>query len=734
MLPWVGGNPFLLIEALRGLAEGARGGFPSILRTEPAVPLSQPRADPPLIRALLRRRIDILSPLQQEVLSGGALIGLQFEALPLNGALGRPSEEVQGALERLSMGHQLLQRDAEGTDHYRFAHPLIWEVTLARLQREERCRLARRLADWWTRERSSDVETVARLYHDSGEAERALPWVRQALERSVAAHAHEAVERYVLWAREAPQPLESRVELELRVTHELQDQGAHRLTVRLLDGLLTEKLPRPMSWSVSLRLAYSLIFVSNSRATAVLSGVEKEFEQNPEEMRTDLSATLHRTRALLHRYLDEHLLAIQEARESLSALGQNGDPETRVIALNTLGASLATVGGKAEEAMRVVTQAVAIAERNHLSREGLQARRIQGFVAFICGDLPTARKVYSEVAQRAGALGWVSEQVTSLTGLCEALVEMGDLPRARAVAEEAAVRAEVADNPRTLGSLWSLLAEIDHLERRCGEAAGILRKVEELWRAQGHRPFLWSARLSLARETSNLGEPRKGLEMLQQVASDGGDVLDSYEWARLHLIRAEMLEAVENREGARREIAKSLHIARSHRHVLDEARALRSMARWEERWGEPRRADRWKVRAEAILRRCGVLPALAGHPALPVRKVPSTKGGPPFSERVLLHLASQNPLGEDEVAPVTRTQEGISKAMGVPQSNFAKVLLRMEKAGLLTWEVRPVKGRSRRLKVYQLTRRGMAVVRDRTGPFPDQGTRASSYTSGGSAA
>jgi len=86
------------------------------------------------------------------------------------------------------------------------------------------------------------------------------------------------------------------------------------------------------------------------------------------------------------------------------------------------------------------------------------------------------------------------------------------------------------------------------------------------------------------------------------------------------------------------------------------------------------------------------------------------------SQRVILHLAQQGWLGDDEVASVPFTQGGMSEALGIPQTSLTNVLRRLAAAGVVSQDVRHVRGRDRRLKVYRLTPKGQALARDLAHP------------------
>lgn len=102
-------------------------------------------------------------------------------------------------------------------------------------------------------------------------------------------------------------------------------------------------------------------------------------------------------------------------------------------------------------------------------------------------------------------------------------------------------------------------------------------------------------------------------------------------------------------------------------------------------------------------------------PAVP-RPVPEGTAVPAetlrLSMRIVLHLSSLGALGPHDVAPAGFTQAGMAAALGAKQNSLATVLKRLELAGVLTTDVRHIRGGARRMKVYRLTHRGEALARD----------------------
>ncbi len=105
-----------------------------------------------------------------------------------------------------------------------------------------------------------------------------------------------------------------------------------------------------------------------------------------------------------------------------------------------------------------------------------------------------------------------------------------------------------------------------------------------------------------------------------------------------------------------------------------------------------------------------------------------------LSQRIVLHLARQGVLGPDEVAPLGFSQPGMSVALGVRQNALTNVLRRLVAAGVLSEDVRHVRGQPRRLKVYRLTPRGEELARDlRRHPPPTPNAGGRSPPAGGGA-
>jgi hypothetical protein len=124
---------------------------------------------------------------------------------------------------------------------------------------------------------------------------------------------------------------------------------------------------------------------------------------------------------------------------------------------------------------------------------------------------------------------------------------------------------------------------------------------------------------------------------------------------------------------------------------------------------------------EAAARRADAPSGSDGAPSAPLEPLPDpgyeredspTAARRRASDEILLHLGGLGRPSPHEVADPSRTQGGMGERLGIPQNVVSPILRRLAAAGVVAVEVRHVRNGRRRLKVYRLTDRGEAVVRD----------------------
>lgn len=92
-----------------------------------------------------------------------------------------------------------------------------------------------------------------------------------------------------------------------------------------------------------------------------------------------------------------------------------------------------------------------------------------------------------------------------------------------------------------------------------------------------------------------------------------------------------------------------------------------------------------------------------------------------LSRRVLVHLLRQGHLAPGIAPEDGHTQRGMGEVLGVRQGALSSVLRRLEDGGAIVSEKMHVRGRDRRVKVYQLTPRGRELAK-RVRPSVPPGT------------
>jgi DNA-binding MarR family transcriptional regulator len=99
-----------------------------------------------------------------------------------------------------------------------------------------------------------------------------------------------------------------------------------------------------------------------------------------------------------------------------------------------------------------------------------------------------------------------------------------------------------------------------------------------------------------------------------------------------------------------------------------------------------------------------------GNPPGP-REVLLTEEDLRIFARLLLHIARQPRFAPLELVPPSLTQAGMAAALGTTQAAVSNALGRLVDGGALRVERGHVQGKFQRLKVYQLTDQGEALVR-----------------------
>lgn len=199
-----GGNPLLLIESLKSLAEqGILTALPDGRWTLPAE--GQPLPSPVSIQALIQERLARLPPDLRDVLETLAVVGEDADAPVLSRVVDAPPDSLFGQLNDLRR-HGFLVEEQAG---YRFEHDLLQDTVYRAIGPQRRQSLHRRAADALAALHPEWVGALARHFDLGGARDQALHYTLEAGKRaetvcdyeSALAHYRRAAQ---LAGREAP--------------------------------------------------------------------------------------------------------------------------------------------------------------------------------------------------------------------------------------------------------------------------------------------------------------------------------------------------------------------------------------------------------------------------------------------------------------------------------------------------------------------------------------------------
>ena len=178
-----GGNPFFIVETT-GMLRHTEGHLPSDTAPLPKQLL------PPTVQAVIASRIDRLPAEAKDLVRKASVFARSIFDLSELSIITEPNEKVLSLLE----DEELILRDEERADRWRFRHGLVRDVAYESLPKRERQRLHLKVAN----KLASDAETAARspraiAYHLERAARASLdlnPRDRTLAERAMEALAH----------------------------------------------------------------------------------------------------------------------------------------------------------------------------------------------------------------------------------------------------------------------------------------------------------------------------------------------------------------------------------------------------------------------------------------------------------------------------------------------------------------------------------------------------------------
>jgi len=244
------GNPFFMEEMVRALFEQGvltRNGVVKIARALASIQI------PPTVQGILAARIDQLPPPDKELLQTLAVIGKEFPFGLVRGVLEQTEHELTQGLAHLQLGEFIYERPAFPESEYTFNHALTQEVAynsvLLERRRELHERTALALEELFAGKLDEQVDALAHHYSRSGNAAKAVGFLRRAAEQARARSAYDDAIRY---ADEALRLLAELPESTERDRDEIALQSIRGLLLAATRGFATPEIGQCLSRGVEL--------------------------------------------------------------------------------------------------------------------------------------------------------------------------------------------------------------------------------------------------------------------------------------------------------------------------------------------------------------------------------------------------------------------------------------------------------------------------------------------------
>jgi DNA-binding SARP family transcriptional activator len=363
LLEATGGNPLLLEETLKSLAESSRRA--EGLSEEAVRHVGVPEG----AKHVIARRVQRLSRAAQDALATASVVGLEFDVPVLVAATDCPDDEMIAALEEAQRAG-LLREVRDAVDRFTFSHALVRDALREGQSSARRRRLHHRIGvALETIAGSSEVHPAELSHHfsesnDRGDASKALAYSLAAGDRATVERAHEnAADQYRRALRLLPPGNERlRCDILLKLGRAQLRQGSPeaRRTFQQASELaerngLTEQLAHA---ALGIASRYTEAGVVDTEGIERLRAAREALGTGRTALLAEVTARLADA---LH-FAPEHGEAEQLSSEALTMAREIGDPHGLAAALESRHAALLSIE-HLDERLRLGEELVAFAER-----------------------------------------------------------------------------------------------------------------------------------------------------------------------------------------------------------------------------------------------------------------------------------------------------------------------------------------------------------------------------------
>jgi DNA-binding CsgD family transcriptional regulator/tetratricopeptide (TPR) repeat protein len=499
-----GGNPFMLVELLRGLHD--EGAVDTAHGQARLVSKQLPRR----VHEVARSRLARLSPHARHLLQVAAILGRSFRVDDVADMFDEPPSRLLPALEEAEEAAVLVPSG----DQLMFRHDLLWRAVTETVTVPVRHALHRQAAEMLLRRGGSAIPAAAHLMHYArpGDA-RALDGLDQAVNEVLPSSPDTAADLAIRALQLTAPGDPGRIDRTVTAVYALTTSGRLPEAAEYARAAMSQAGAAGQAARLRYELAYSLLLAG--RPVDAAAEVEQALAQ------PDLSAELRglAEQVLLRSLYASH--AFRRGRDLAETIVANGRQHSRAsqVGAHMLLSYVSWGDGHATEALGYVREAVRVAPR-----DVVQARRVHPRL-----HLATLLTDMRMLAEADDELKIVAEEIAEFGhtayAACPALFR-ARLRLAEGRLDDAAVEAQagvaIADQMGMHAFVLLGLAVLTIVAVHCGDidaAAGYAQRYAERRQAGAMFGMAWG-RWCLAMLAEVQEGPRKALEMLEICFTD----------------------------------------------------------------------------------------------------------------------------------------------------------------------------------------------------------------------
>ncbi len=564
----VGGNPFFLEEMLKHLAE--QGVLQSrsarwIFVEENLRHLEAPAG----VGAVLRRRIEQISPFARETASWLALFHRAVPVRSLSSIMARTPDEISESLHELSR-RQMVQieiRDSETVAEFR--HALISEVIRTDLPGRKRRRMHCRIAEVLEQEGAAGNNLQELTMHciQGNMGEKAVRYAVALAARARAEFAHENALRCFecIFRDRRGLTAEELCRAAIEASDTMFALGRSKSAVLLLKSEMRKNMNIgaiiKARMFVQLALSYSHLGDFSIQESCCKKGLKLVKNQSGSEV-SFIRATLWAELAfgaILQSHPRRGLPFLDRALQSIS-----GSKDAALTGrIRILAAFLHRITCKLDQALVSARNAVSILNESMESPIVCSALSTFGTILMALGRYPLALEKHRQAVLLSEKNRSVTIRSQVLANLAECLCRMGRTQEALDAVELAGKAVGESNNPAIRWAFQAILAEVrlaDDDYKGAGEA------IDWLAKSKGYKPALHTvghAHFIAASYFFHMGLFDEALESIDSLARNQSRETPFYEYEMTEALRARILfergsvrEAMDRLDGLDRSAAK----------------------------------------------------------------------------------------------------------------------------------------------------------------------------------